>query len=50
MLRFNGPADRTAASRVAYAYHALITRKFNPNLSVQLMPTLIHRNYLTIGA
>lgn len=46
-LKFNDPAtERTTASRVEYAYQALIARKFSQNLSVQLMPTLIHRNYV----
>ncbi|UOQ73929.1 DUF5777 family beta-barrel protein [Hymenobacter cellulosilyticus] len=45
-LRFNEPVERTTASRVTYAYQALIARKFSPALSVQLMPTLIHRNYV----
>ena len=46
-LKFNAPAtERTTASRMDYAYQALIARKFSPNLSVQLMPTLIHRNYV----
>ncbi|HEX8329564.1 MAG TPA: DUF5777 family beta-barrel protein [Hymenobacter sp.] len=46
-LKFNDPAtERTTASRVDYAYQALIARKFSENLSVQLMPTLIHRNYV----
>lgn len=40
-------ADRTTASRLAYTYQALIARKFSPELSVQLMPTLVHRNYVT---
>ncbi|SDY19668.1 DUF5777 family beta-barrel protein [Hymenobacter psychrophilus] len=47
-LKFNlAPGeDRSTASRVTYSYQALIARKFSPNLSVQLMPTLIHRNYV----
>ncbi|WP_231590764.1 DUF5777 family beta-barrel protein [Hymenobacter terrenus] len=46
-LKFNEPAvERTTASRVDYSYQVLIARKFSPGLSVQLMPTLIHRNYV----
>ena len=30
--------------RYSYTYQALIARKFNSDLSIQLMPTLIHRN------
>lgn len=49
-LEFTNPADRNVGSRVAYAYQALIARKFSPELSVQLMPTLIHRNYVATPA
>ncbi|TGE21151.1 DUF5777 family beta-barrel protein [Hymenobacter metallicola] len=45
-LKFNTPEVRTTASRMTYAYQALIARKFSPALSIQLMPTLIHRNYV----
>ena len=46
-LKFNDPTvERTTASRLDYAYQVLIARKFSPGLSVQLMPTLIHRNYV----
>ncbi|WP_139925690.1 DUF5777 family beta-barrel protein [Hymenobacter sp. DG01] len=34
----------TTSHRMNYSYQALIARKFNPSLSLQLMPTLIHRN------
>lgn len=45
-LKFNEATDRPMNSRLTYAYQALIARKFSPELSVQLMPTLIHRNYV----
>ena len=32
--------------RLAYTHQVLIARKFNPNLSVQLMPSLVHFNSL----
>ena len=43
-----GPSEpeRNTASRMTYAYQALLARKFSESLSVQLMPTLIHRNYV----
>ncbi len=44
----NGP-ERSTASRLDYAYQVLIARKFSPSLSVQLMPTLIHRNYVPLA-
>ena len=50
-LKFNNPiAERTTGSRVNYTYQALIARKFSPNLSVQLMPTLVHRNYVATSS
>lgn len=32
------------SSRLSYLYQILISRKFNSNLSLQLMPSLVHRN------
>lgn len=32
------------SSRISYANQLLIARKFSPGISLQLMPTLIHRN------
>ena len=49
-LKFSEPADRTTNSRVTYAYQALIARKFSSRLSGQLVPTLIHRNYVATPA
>lgn len=43
-LRFSDGYDRSLNERMAYTYQALIARKFNSDLSLQLMPTLIHRN------
>ena len=36
--------DHTLGRRTAYTYQALIARKFSTDLSLQLMPTLVHRN------
>lgn len=36
--------DNHFSSRMQYAYQLLIARKFGSRLSLQLMPTLIHRN------
>jgi hypothetical protein len=35
-----------AAHRLSYTYQLLIARKFNSSFSLQLMPTVLHRNYL----
>lgn len=41
-----GVEDRTNyfSSRVSYTHQILIARKFNSNLSLQLMPSLVHKN------
>lgn len=39
---YNNPAHR-----VSYTYQVLIARKFNQKFSFQLMPTFLHRNYLS---
>jgi len=49
-LKFQETEKRDDASRLTYAYQMLIARKFSPSLSVQLMPTLIHRNYVNTEA
>jgi hypothetical protein len=41
--------SRNTGSRLAYTYQALIARKFSPALSIQLMPTLVHRNYVAMS-
>ena len=41
-----GEAVRSAGSRLAYTYQVLLARKFSPEFSAQLMPTLVHRNYV----
>jgi hypothetical protein len=40
--------ERPTTSRFTYTYQALLARKFSPSLSVQLMPTLVHRNYVEL--
>ena len=50
-LRFNEPGvERDMTSRLYYAYQVLVARKFGPGLSVQLTPTLIHRNFVASPA
>ncbi|WP_222931807.1 DUF5777 family beta-barrel protein [Hymenobacter lutimineralis] len=43
-LRFGN--ERPFRSRLTYMYQALAARKFSPGLSLQLMPTLVHRNFV----
>jgi hypothetical protein len=43
-LRYFDGLDRTLPRRLTYTYQALVARKFSPGLSVQLSPTLVHRN------
>lgn len=47
-LKFQPQPERSTTSRFTYSYQALLARKFSSNLSVQLMPTLIHRNYVDL--
>ncbi len=38
------------SSRLAFTYQLLIARKFNNDLSLQLMPTLVHKNLVPMKA
>ena len=40
---------KSFSSRVAYYYQGIIGRKFNSRLSLQVTPTLIHRNFVVDG-
>lgn len=42
---FSNPnADNPFGDRLYYIFQALVSRKFSSNLSLQLMPTFVHRN------
>lgn len=41
--------DNYFSSRLNYVHQLLISRKFNRNLSLQIMPTLVHRNLAPRG-
>ncbi len=44
-LRWNEPERKNYfSSRLAYTYQLLLARKFNNTFSLQLMPTLVHKN------
>ncbi len=47
-LELDPATERTTTSRLTYTYQALLARKFSPSLSGQLMPTLVHRNYVAL--
>ncbi|GAB3287377.1 DUF5777 family beta-barrel protein [Hymenobacter tenuis] len=52
-LRYSTATDgfnHTFARRLAYSWQALIARKFSPSLSVQLSPTVVHRNLVEENA
>ncbi len=36
----------TNADRISYTAQLLVTRKFSPGLSLQVMPTLVHKNFV----
>lgn len=37
------------SSKLSYSFQALISRKFSPGLSLQLTPTVIHKNFVEAG-
>jgi hypothetical protein len=44
-LKFTEPErDNLFSSRLSYTYQAIVARKFSDKLSLQLSPTLVHRN------
>lgn len=42
--------DNKVSSRVAYAYQIMIARKFHRTFSLQVMPTMVHRNLVATTA
>jgi hypothetical protein len=51
IIAFHGSdsVKKSFNSRVAYYYQGIIGRKFNSRLSLQVTPTLIHRNFVEAG-
>jgi hypothetical protein len=37
------------SSRIGYYYQSIIGRKFNPKFSLQISPTMVHRNMVDVG-
>ncbi|MCS6928660.1 MAG: DUF5777 family beta-barrel protein [Saprospiraceae bacterium] len=50
-IRFANPErDNRFSSRLYYTFQVLLARKFNDYLTLQLMPTLVHRNLVATRA
>lgn len=49
-LKATNPAEDLFSSRLSYAFQMPIGRKFNKGTTVQIMPTLIHRNFVETKA
>lgn len=50
-LRWQDPdLENYYSSRLAYSHQLLIARKFSESFSLQLMPTLVHRNLVSTAA
>lgn len=48
-LRFENPEQNNyTSSRLYYTHQLIIARKFSDKLSLQLMPTLVHRNLVSL--
>jgi Membrane bound beta barrel domain (DUF5777) len=48
-LKFENPEQNNyTSSRLYYTHQLIIARKFSDKLSLQLMPTLVHRNLVTL--
>ena len=46
----SSPNDLSFSNRTTYTWQLLLARKFNERLSLQLMPTLVHRNLVLTEA
>lgn len=45
-LKWENPdQENYFSSRLSYLFQALVARKFNKNLSLQLMPSVVHKNF-----
>lgn len=50
-LPFAVPARKNYfSSRLVYSYQILLARKFSDDLSIQLMPALVHRNLVSVSS
>ena len=46
-LKTTNPAEDLFSSRMGYTFQAILGRKFSKGTTIQLMPTLVHRNYVS---
>lgn len=46
----NLPYDYKFIYRLAYVHQVIIGRKFNKNLSLEILPTIVHRNFVLTAA
>lgn len=49
-LKASNPAEDLFSSRMGYSFQVLLGRKINKGTTIQLMPTLIHRNFVKTKA
>jgi hypothetical protein len=49
-LKSSNPEPPPVTSRMGYTFQLLLGRKFSKNTTIQLMPTLVHRNFVETSA
>ena len=49
-LKATNPAEDLFTSRLGYTFQAIVGRKINKGTTIQLMPTLVHRNFVKTKA
>ena len=49
-LKAANPAQDLFTSRMGYTFQVLLGRKFSKNMTIQFMPTLVHRNFVETKA
>jgi len=49
-LKAANPDQDLFTSRMGYTFQALLGRKFSKNMTIQIMPTLVHRNFVETKA
>ena len=49
-LKAANPDQDLFTSRMGYTYQVLLGRKFSKNMTIQIMPTLVHRNFVETKA